>query len=77
LHFITHKIQRCIPEIKKQQGSQAEDLIASVTKENVLRGIEDIRVGSSILKQLEYSGEIRIVGGIYDVGSGIVTFLEE
>jgi carbonic anhydrase len=77
LHFITHKIQRCIPEAKRHvESSSAESIVDSVTKENVLLGIQDLRVRSSILAEMEYTKEIRIIGGVYDVGTGIVTFVE-
>lgn len=79
LHFITHKIQRCIPKVENPKRCSDEtsyDLVASVTRDNVLQSMQDLRTRSSILKQMEYSQEIVIVGGLYDVSSGVVTFLE-
>jgi len=77
LHFVTHKIQRCIPKIKaSNQLISPIDLVNSVTKENVIQGVQDIRSRSSILKELESSKKINIVGGLYDVSSGIVSFIE-
>lgn len=77
LHFITHKIQRCMPHVRSNFGNDSgEKLVNSVTKENVLLGIQDLRVRSSIIAEMEYAKDIKIVGGIYDVSTGIVTFLE-
>jgi len=77
LHFITNKIQRCIPRIKSTNESiSPADLVAMVTKENVIQGIHDLRSRSSILGEMEHSKKIKIVGGLYDVSSGVITFLE-
>jgi len=37
---------------------------------------DDIRRNSSLLKEMEDNGEIRIVGGLYDMDTGLVSFLE-
>lgn len=77
LHFITKKIQRCIPALKKLQPTINEaTLCEHVTKENVLQGITDLRSSSSILAALEHDGEIMIVGGLYDISTGKVDFFE-
>jgi carbonic anhydrase len=78
LHFITKKIQRCIPQIKAtDKFISPNDLLASVTSENVKLGVQDLKARSSILEELEYTKQIKIVGGIYDISSGAVTFLDE
>ncbi|MCB9538500.1 MAG: carbonic anhydrase [Myxococcales bacterium] len=46
-----------------------------VATHNVERTLEDIRQRSPILADLERSGAIRIVGAMYDVASGKVTFM--
>lgn len=37
--------------------------------------IEDIRKNSPVLKEMEDKGDIRIVGGMYDMDTGKVIFL--
>jgi len=75
LHFLTHKIQRCIPHIKESHPHLSKDgLNDEVTKQNILQGIQDLRTRSSILEDLEYKKEIMIVGGLYDIKSGVVNF---
>lgn len=77
LHFITRKIQRCIPKLKNLYPHSAEsDLCEKVTHENVLQGIYDLKSRSSILEDLVYKGEIKIVGGIYNLSSGLVEFFD-
>ncbi len=78
LHFITRKVQRCIPNAKKAIGStRDEDLLTAVTRENVLIGMQDLRARSSILADLEQKKQIKIVGGVYDISTGVVSFLED
>ncbi len=77
LHFITHKIQRCLPIVKRENPKlQGEDLCQRVTRENVIQGIIDLKHRSSILADMAYKGEIKIVGGIYDLSTGVVEFFD-
>ncbi|MBC7865604.1 MAG: carbonic anhydrase [Bacteroidia bacterium] len=73
------KIQPAIDTIKpvsgNRDGSNA-DFVNSVTKNNVLLTIERIRKESEIIFDLEKSGQIKIIGGLYDVETGKVTFYE-
>jgi len=43
--------------------------------DNVAAVIETVRANSPLLRQAEIDGEIDIVGGVYDVGTGVVAFL--
>ena len=77
LHFITKKIQRCIPTIKKLNPNISEEILCQhVTKENVIQGIRDLRTSSSIIAGLEHDKQIQIVGGLYDLSTGIVEFFD-
>jgi carbonic anhydrase len=49
--------------------------VDNVTTNNVIHTIERIRRESPIILDLENTGEIKIVGAIYNVDSGIVNFL--
>ncbi len=78
LHFITSKIKRCVPQIKKlNPGLLASELCTHVTKENVIQGIRDLKHSSSILSEMVYRGELQIIGGIYDISTGVVEFLQD
>lgn len=77
LHFVTKKIQRCIPSLKKEfAGASEEEMCGHVTRENIVQGIQDLRASSSILAGMEHKGEIKIIGGLYDISTGAVDFFE-
>ena len=46
-----------------------------VTIKNIEMAIEEIRAKSEILKEMESKGEIKIVGALYDVATGKVSWL--
>lgn len=78
LHFVTNKIKRCLPRIQERNpGISPEGLCAHATRENVLQGMKDLKQNSSILNEMVRQGDIKIVGGIYDLSSGMVEFLNE
>lgn len=77
LHFITKKIQRCLPALRKANPKASHaDICQSVTEQNVLQGIKDLETSSHILSAMVHDKQIRIVGGVYDISTGQVTFLE-
>lgn len=59
-----------------EKNSYNLDFMEDVCKKNVELAIEEIREKSPILKEMEENGEIKIIGGIYDMDSGKVDFLE-
>lgn len=63
------------PEDASQRTSQNLDFVNEVAEKNVAFSIEGIRSGSEVLAEMERNGEIMIVGAMYDVATGGVTFL--
>ncbi len=55
--------------------SSNPEFVHKVNESNVLNTIEQIRTNSSILKEMEENGEIKIVGATYDLDTGVATFL--
>ncbi|MGB1453718.1 MAG: carbonic anhydrase, partial [Crocinitomicaceae bacterium] len=49
--------------------------VEEVTKSNVNQSIQEIREKSALLADLEKEGKIKIVGAVYHVEDGRVTFL--
>jgi len=47
-----------------------------VCESNVKNTKEKIRANSPILKEMEDKGEIKVVGAVYDMDTGKVTFLD-
>ena len=62
------------PADADQRTSQNIDFVNAVSKKNVEMTIENIRNRSAVLKDMEDNGEIAIIGGMYDIADGSVTF---
>ena len=62
------------PKDENLRNSANIDFVNEVAKTNVHMTIENIRKSSPVLKELEDTGEIEIVGGMYDIKTGEVTF---
>lgn len=78
LGSVLNKIQFSIPNDDSAYHQLSMDEKKQwVTKSNVFHSMSEIRNRSGILRDLEKRGEITIVGGIYDLSSGEVTFFEE
>ncbi|MBZ4033750.1 carbonic anhydrase [Flavobacterium sp. 17A] len=64
-----------VKDFKGEKSSKDADFVEAVAKENVLNTIENIKAKSPILKEMQDKGEIKIIGGYYDLHTGIVEFL--
>ncbi|MEN9369845.1 MAG: hypothetical protein RI952_710 [Bacteroidota bacterium] len=78
LTTLLHKIKPAIylekETIENRTGANVR-FVDNVTINNVKQTIERIRLESPIILDLENTGEIKIVGAIYNVDNGIVNFL--
>ncbi|MBL4593503.1 MAG: carbonic anhydrase [Flavobacteriales bacterium] len=74
--FLLDKIQPAVKAINTNNSEMNEEAIEKVATLNVKKSIEIIRKESQILSEMEKEGEIEIVGAIYSVENGQVTFLE-
>ena len=66
------KVKPAIAEIQERDG---DINVEEVTKANVHQSIKDIRENSTILADLENEGKIKIVGAVYHVEDGRVSYL--
>lgn len=57
------------------RSSTNDEFVDAVAKQNVLLTIENIRKNSSVLDGLVKEGRIKIVGAMYNLSNGEVTFL--
>ena len=79
---ITPMLENIKPAIERftdypgDRTSQNEDYVHLVSEQNVRMTIEYIRNNSMILSGMEQNGEIRIVGGMYDMDTAVVTFYD-
>ena len=72
---ITALLSKVKPAISNIQERDGEVEVEEVTKANVHQSIKEIREKSSILADLETEGKIKIVGAVYHVEDGRVTYL--
>ncbi len=66
-----------IHDFEGEKSSENAEYVHEVCESNVRNTINNIRINSPILKEMEENGEVSIVGAIYDMSSGEVVFLEE
>ena len=62
------------PTEPEDRTSKNIDFVNAVAKKNVEMTIRNIRNRSAVLKEMEDDGSIAIVGGMYDIADGSVTF---
>jgi len=60
----------------EQRNSANKAFVEKVVEQNVRQTMEDIRKDSPVLSEMEASGTIKIVGGIYDLHTGKITLLK-
>jgi carbonic anhydrase len=80
LTTLLSKIRPAVDEettVMKDRTSANPEFLEKVTVINVKRTLNGIMERSPILKELVEAGKIGIMGGIYDVSTGVVTFLNE
>ena len=79
LSFLLRKIrpavEREVTIIKERNGNNA-NFVNNVCINNVNQSIKQIREQSVILKDMENSGDILIIGGLYRVETGVVDFFD-
>lgn len=62
-----------------QKGEKKADnpfYVEAICYENVRVAMNEVRENSPILREMEDNGEIKIIGGVYDMDSGAVDFIE-
>jgi carbonic anhydrase len=62
------------PSDPSLRNSKNIDFVNEVAAKNVHLTIDNIRTQSPVLKELEDSNAIKIVGAMYDINNGVVTF---
>jgi carbonic anhydrase len=79
---ITPLLSKVRPAVEHAKGhfegdhsSKNSAFVEAVCHDNIELTIKEIRAKSPILKEMEDKGEIKIVGGIYDMETGKVEFL--
>jgi carbonic anhydrase len=76
---LTGLLAKIRPAVAAAGCSNAKDeaCVTKVAEQNVLESVKEIRERSPYLKKYLDEGKVRLVGGMYDVATGKVTFLED
>jgi len=71
------RVKSAIPATKfdGEKSSKNASYVDAVARANVLLGVADIRRRSPILDEMEKKGNIKIVGAMYDLATGMVDFV--
>ncbi|MDC0177830.1 carbonic anhydrase family protein [Polaribacter sp.] len=64
------------PTDSNLRNSSNIDFVNKVAEKNVIMTLDTIRAQSPVLKEMEEEGSIKIVGAMYDIKEGTVTFYE-
>lgn len=62
------------PNDESLRNSKNIDFVNNVAEKNVNMSIENIRNQSPVLAEMEKNKEIQIIGGMYDISNGKITF---
>ena len=65
-----------VSDFEGEKTSKNDAFVHEVCESNVKNTINQIRINSPILKEMEDNGEIKIVGAVYDLDDGEVAFLD-
>ncbi len=88
LHGEGHKLERNIPPLvdniipavekamEEHEDVHGDDIIPFAIEQNVWQGIEDLFMRSPATRELVKKGEAKVVGAIYDVGTGKIDWLD-
>lgn len=84
LGHLTTLLKKVKPAIDMEKSTAPEnrhgknnEFVYQVTVNNIKHTIDRIRKESSVLADLEKDRAIKIIGGLYDVETGLVTFYED
>jgi carbonic anhydrase len=78
---LTHLLAEIRPAVETVQEAHPDKDVCTgpavdrIAEENVRRTIRDIREKSEIISKLEKQGKLMVVGAIYDISTGKVSFL--
>jgi len=70
-------VKKAKQDFKGDASSKNPEFVEAVCDHNVHLTIDEIRAKSPIIKEMEQKGEIKIVGGVYDMKTGKVNFFNE
>jgi len=74
-------VDNIIPAVKRAMAAHpdkhGQEIVPYGIEENIWQGIDDLFMASPAIRELAKSGKAKVVGGIYDVGTGKIEWLPE
>lgn len=64
------------PSVLRAQMSDPDDILLAATEENVRRQVSRLRTISPVINAAQESGRVKVVGGIYDMHTGMMNLLD-
>ncbi len=77
IDVLVNEIQKCIEPRSSMATEITPTYVDEIARRNVLRTMDVVRTESSTISDLLATGTIGIVGAMYDVSTGTVTFMDE
>jgi carbonic anhydrase len=73
---LVDKIAPAVEQARQDnQGLSEKELIPEAVKANVRQSIEDLLKGSRAVRERIKTGKVKVIGGVYDIGSGKVEIM--
>lgn len=63
------------PAIKAAIAKKPANLLAEATSENVRQNVERLKAATPIISEFVAAGKVKVVGGVYDIGTGSVNLV--
>ena len=68
-------VDEIAPSVQKAKNEGAEDVLSTAIEFNVMNSVNKI-LSSDIIKELVEEEKVKIIGGVYDINTGIITIIE-
>ena len=65
-----------VKEVEEDRTSKNKKFVLLVTEANIRRTVAKLRSDSPILRELEQSGQIKIIGAMHDISTGQVSYFD-
>lgn len=75
IQHVMHKRGLSDQDVLRMDAAQADDLITEISQRNVLASVEHIVRRSTVIRLARQAGQLKVIGAIYNVCTGEVTFL--
>jgi len=80
MNSLQHLLDEIKPSIMNEEGEEVSSknipLLNKIITNNVHKTVDDIRLQSPVMKTMEDEGKLKIIGAVYDMETGKVSFKE-